>query len=224
MNTQNKTIKEILSLYNTILENKNVNETAQDLRNTLKSLGSNYSEKGDELTSGGGDVDTKLTKIVSELLTLFKEKEPNVKVRITAGDDETHRGEKYKNSLHNKGKAIDLTIDPYNSSTAKSFTTLVSELQKKYPDFGFLDEYKKQSPNATGPHYHLQIGKVSTNNSDSPTDNDTPNDTSNVSNSGEYGLEYDPLIDMLGKGIGKIFGVNENNKLDENINRIKDLL
>lgn len=220
MNSRNKIIRDILSTYNNILENKRIVERAQDLRNTLKSLG--YSEKGSELTSGGGDVDTKLTTIVSELLTEFKKIEPDVKVRITAGDDSKHREEKYKSSLHNKGKAIDLTIEPHNPDTSKSFISLVKNFQQKYPDLGFIDEYNNPSKYATGPHYHLQLGKTSTDNSNTPSSASTENQVSSWTNNVEF--ERDPLISAIGNSLANYFDIKESKKVSENIKRIKGLL
>ena len=210
MNTQNKLINDILSTYNNILENKRIIERAQDLRNTLSKLG--YQEKGNELTSGGGDVDTKLTTIVGELLTEFKKNNPNVKVKITSGNDRYHKGLDYA-SKHKTGDAIDLTIEPYNSETSKSFISLVNNFQQKYPDLGFIDEYTNPSKAATGKHYHLQLGKTSNSSSPSKSNGEFENDT-----------EDESIVSSITKSVKNAFGLNEGEKIEKNIKRIKDLL
>ena len=69
MNVQKKLIDDILSLYDTILEKRNLDETTANLRSTLNSLG--YKEQNYDLTTGG-DVNDKLTDIVATILKQFK--------------------------------------------------------------------------------------------------------------------------------------------------------
>lgn len=207
MNSQNKLINDILSTYNNILENKRIVERAQDLRNTLSKLG--YQEKGNELTSGGGDVNTKLTTIVSELLTTFKENNPDVKVRITSGNDAYHKGLDY-NSKHKSGDAIDLTIEPYNSETSKSFISLVKNFQKKYPDLGFIDEYTNPSRAATGKHYHLQLGRTQDSTSSTTTKPTTSStNTGSVSNNSTDNDEDGGFIGNVAKSLVNAIGIKE---------------
>jgi hypothetical protein len=180
MNTQNKTIKEILSLYNIILENKNVNERAQNLRNTLKSLG--YTEKESEISSGG-EITNEISNIVSEILKEYKQTNPDVKVRITSGNDKYHQDLSYA-SKHKTGNAIDITIEPYNSKNANDFINIVKKFIQKYPKLGFRDEYTNPSEAATAKHFHLEYGSggilspsKNTDTTNSPTDTDTTTGT-----------------------------------------------
>jgi hypothetical protein len=180
MNTQNKTIKEILSLYDVILENKNVTERAQNLRNTLKSLG--YTEKGSEISSGG-EITNEISNIVSEILKEYKQTNPDAKVRITSGNDNYHQDLSYA-SKHKTGNAIDITIEPYNSKNANDFINIVKKFIQKYPKLGFRDEYTNPSKAATGKHFHLEYGSggilspsKNTDTTNSPTDTDTTTGT-----------------------------------------------
>ena len=127
MSSQSKLIKDILSLYDTILENKEVEETANSLRDTVKSLG--YSEKGSELTSGG-NVNNEITELVAEILSQYKKTNPNVSVKITAGNDNYHHKLNYT-SQHKLGNAIDVVLDPYNSSNASSFIKILNYFKTK---------------------------------------------------------------------------------------------
>ena len=204
MNTQNKTIKEILSLYDVILENKNVTERAQNLRNTLKSLG--YTEKGSEISSGG-EITNEISNIVSEILKEYKQTNPDAKVRITSGNDNYHKKLSY-NSEHKTGNAIDITIEPYNSKNANDFITIVKKFIQKYPKLGFRDEYTNPSEAATGKHFHLEYGsggilqpsKVT----DTPTSTDTTTDTGGTTGTTSYNFARE-----MGKSLLNAIGIKE---------------
>jgi peptidoglycan hydrolase-like protein with peptidoglycan-binding domain len=127
-----------------------LNESASELRNTLDTLG--YVEKNSEITSGG-EISGDISKLVSDILTKFKEINPDAKVRVTAGNDDYHQN---TNSQHPKGLAIDLTVDP--PSARKEFISLLDEFKKTNSNFKYSDEYSKPSKRATGPHFHLQLG------------------------------------------------------------------
>jgi hypothetical protein len=172
MSSQTKLIKDILSLYDTILENKEVDETAETLRSTLGELG--YSEKGSELTSGGS-VNNKLTDIVTNILKQYKQSNPNVKIVISAGNDKFHQDLNYV-SQHTQGNAIDLTLNPYNSTNASAFIRILDDTKKTVPGFDYIDEYTHPSKAATAGHYHLQFGGGAT------TSNDNKSDSNNTSN------------------------------------------
>lgn len=131
-----------------------MSESAQEIRNTLDSLG--YDEKGNELSSGGEVVD-QLSDIVTKVLTDFKKTNPSVKVTVTSGNDKFHKRLNY-NSKHTEGKAVDLTLSPYNSQTSKAFKSVLDSYKSKDSNFGYIDEYTNPSGAATGGHFHLQYG------------------------------------------------------------------
>jgi len=155
MSVQKKLIEDILSLYDTILERKDLGETSATLRSTLGGLG--YKEKGSELTSGG-EVNEKLTDIVSGIFKQFKTNYPSATVTVTGGNDKFHKGLNYT-SPHTTGNAIDVVISPYDSKSATAFLNILNTTVKSTPGFTYLDEYTKPSGGATGGHYHLQYGK-----------------------------------------------------------------
>ena len=211
MNTQNKTIKEILSLYNVILENKNVNERAQNLRNTLKSLG--YTEKESEISSGG-EITDEISNIVSEILKEYKQTNPDVKVRITSGNDNYHQDLSYA-SKHKTGNAIDITIEPYNSKNANDFINIVKKFIQKYPKLGFRDEYTNPSKAATGKHFHLEYGSGGILSKSNTIDQSSGEDSLSQNYST---IPSDPLISAIGGSLIDFL------KIKENIHRIKNLL
>jgi hypothetical protein len=181
-----------LSTYNNILENKCIIERAQDLRNTLKSLG--YSEKGSEISSGG-EITSEISNIVSEILKEYKKTNPDVSVKITGGNDKYHQGLSY-NSKHKTGNAIDATIEPYNSKNANDFITIVKKFIQKYPKLGFRDEYTNPSNAATGKHFHLEY------NSEGVANN-------NVTNTNSVSDGNDGFLAQVAKGLVAQMGVKE---------------
>jgi hypothetical protein len=211
MNTQNKTIKEILSLYSIILENKNVNERAQNLRNTLKSLG--YTEKKSEISSAG-EITNEISNIVSEILKEYKQTNPDVKVTITSGNDNYHQNLSY-DSPHKTGNAIDVTIVPYNLKNANNFITIVKKFIQKYPKLGFRDEYTNPSKAATGKHFHLEYrsGGIL-----SPSKETIMKNSNQISNNDNVQNSEHSFLSSVGDMLTTRYG------LKENINRIKNLL
>ena len=129
-----------------------LNETAEDLRNTLDTLG--YGEKGNELSSGG-EISNDLSSIVSQILSDYKKTNPSVKVTVTGGNDNFHKKLGYK-SKHTEGKAVDVTLNPYNQQNAGVFKKILDKYTKG--DFSYIDEYENPSGSATAGHFHLQVG------------------------------------------------------------------
>jgi hypothetical protein len=127
-------------------------ESASELRGTLDDLG--HDEKGNELTSGGQITD-EISGIVSDVLKDYAEVKPKVKIVVTAGNDNFHKGSK---SRHTTGQAVDLVLKPYNSENAKAFMNVLNKYKSKDGKFSYIDEYTNPSPGATGPHFHLQYG------------------------------------------------------------------
>ena len=196
MNSRNKIIRDILSTYNNILENKCIIERAQDLRNTLKSLG--YSEKGSEISSGG-EINSEISNIVSEILKEYKKTNPDVNVIVTGGNDKYHQGLSY-NSKHKTGNAIDVTIEPYTSKNANDFITIVKQFIQKYPKLAFMDEYTNPSKASTGKHFHLEFNSegVANNNISKTTDTNTTSDGEETS-----------FARQIGKSLLSSIGINE---------------
>lgn len=135
-------------------ENVQINEASSELRSTIDTLG--YDEKGNELTSGG-EITDEISTITSGVLKDYKQIKPNVKVVITAGNDKYHQGLSYK-SKHVEGKAVDVTLQPYNSENAKAFIEVLNKYKGKDSKFSFIDEYTNPSKASTGGHFHLQYG------------------------------------------------------------------
>ena len=110
------------------------NETAEDVRNTLNQLG--YAEKGNELSTGG-EITNDLSTIVDQVLSDFKKTNPNVKIIATSGNDRYHKGLGYQ-SKHTEGKAIDLTLNPYNNETDSAFRKILDSYKSKNANFSYI--------------------------------------------------------------------------------------
>jgi hypothetical protein len=142
-----------------------VDEDSAELRSTLSDLG--YSEKGKEISSGG-EITDDLSGIVSKILREFKKGNPDVKITITSGNDDFHKNVGYK-SKHTEGKAVDLTISPYNTPNANAFLSILDKYKSEDSNFNYIDEYTNPSKAATGGHFHLQYatGAAKSNGTDS---------------------------------------------------------
>ena len=210
MSVQKKLIGDILSLYDTILEKKDMYETSQSLRSTISSLG--YKEKGSEMTSGG-EVNEKLTDIVSGIFKQFKTNYPSATVTVTGGNDKFHKGLKYT-SPHTTGNAIDVVISPYDSKSATAFLNILNTTVKSTPGFTYLDEYTKPSGGATGGHYHLQYGKDTqqpTTSSSASTGTETSTTGTETSTTGtkDYTGGAGKFARDIGKQILNVIGIKE---------------
>jgi len=210
MSVQKKLIEDILSLYDTILERKDLGETSTTLRSTLNSLG--YKENRSELTSGG-NVNDKLTDIVIGILKQFKTNYPTAIVTVTSGNDKYHQGLNYK-SQHTIGNAIDVTISPYDSKSATAFLNILNTTVKSTPGFTYLDEYTKPSKASTGGHYHLQYGKDTTPNTTSgSTSGSTSDSTSTETETSTTPKDYTGGAGKFARDIGgkilDVIGIKE---------------
>jgi len=136
-------------------KNGTLKESSEEIRTTLDNLG--YNEKGNELSSGG-EVTDELSSIVSSILKEFKSTNPSIKITITGGNDQFHKGLSY-NSKHTKGQAVDLVLKPYNSNTSTAFLQILDKYKNKNSKFSYIDEYKNPSGGATAGHFHLQYGE-----------------------------------------------------------------
>lgn len=144
-----------------------INEDASALRSTIKSLG--YSEKGNEISSGG-NISTEISTIVSNILKDFKETNPNVQVVVTSGNDKFHQNVGY-NSKHSQGNAVDVVLKPYTNEIGNSFIQILNKYKSSDNKFSFIDEYTNPSKASTGGHFHLQYSDGTITNT--TTGNDT---------------------------------------------------
>lgn len=131
-----------------INESKQLDESAEDLRQTLDSLG--YREKGNEIDNNG-EITDELSDIVSELFHIIKKKLPKVQIRVTAGNDRYHS--RSGDSLHPRGKALDFTVKPsrFNSEVE----SILRDFRLSRPGFKYVNEYDTRSKNWTGGHFHI---------------------------------------------------------------------
>jgi peptidoglycan hydrolase-like protein with peptidoglycan-binding domain len=129
-------------------------ESSSELRNTLDTLG--YDEKGSEISSGG-EISGEISDIVSEILKSYKATNPKVKVIVTSGNDKFHKNVGYV-SKHSTGDAVDVVLQPYNSTNAKAFINILNDYKSKNSKFTYIDEYTNPSKSSTGGHFHLQYG------------------------------------------------------------------
>jgi peptidoglycan hydrolase-like protein with peptidoglycan-binding domain len=136
-------------------DNGVLNESAAELRNDINNLG--YTEKSGQLDSGG-DISDEISGIVGDILRDFKSSNPTVKVKITAGNDQFHKGLNY-NSPHKGGNAVDLTLNPANGETKAAFEDILKSYMVKNKKFKYINEYDHPSAASTGGHFHLQYGE-----------------------------------------------------------------
>jgi hypothetical protein len=121
------------------------------LRSTILTL--NYEEKGEEI-SNGGDITADMAKYGIAVLEKIKEMYPNIKVRVTGGNDKYHQSLDY-NSRHKEGKALDLTISPDSQQNINNILKILQGFSAGDSNFRFLNEYKDPTKAATGKHFHI---------------------------------------------------------------------
>lgn len=157
-----------------IEDNKSTNGVnANKLRDAISSL-SNVNEKGNELDSGG-DIKERTAKMGESILTKLSTTFPNLKFRITAGNDFYHHNKKISGgrSAHTRGQSLDITVKNQSGKNAseEDLNKVIVELTKfiarncfgnnnDSSNFGFLNEYGYgyqvyDSPWGTGNHLHL---------------------------------------------------------------------
>jgi len=120
------------------------------LRGRIKEYG--YQEKGNEL-SIGGDITRELAIEVNALFeAIYTKFGSSVVIQITGGNDLHHKN---LNSQHKFGKGLDFILLKGNVNEVSAF---IEEFKNKTA-LSFNNEYdeNKQSPNATGNHFHVQI-------------------------------------------------------------------
>jgi hypothetical protein len=222
MSSQTKLIKDIMSLYDTILENKKVSEAVDVYDNVdFKDYVVGKS------TPSRDNINTALLQDVQTAARMA-----GLKVDITTAIS-GHDGD----SRHETGNAVDVAmINGIGSGGATNetngnaeFRKLGNKLKDALVSMGYIWNSEIGNTKAVlwqtnkgGNHFnHVHIS----NNSGEPSENSTKNtDTSNPSsettpiNSSDEVTKPDPLIMSWGKALTDFFG------LEENINRIKGLL
>lgn len=135
-----------------INQTKSLNESAENLRKVLDRLG--IKEKKiysvGEISSGG-EITKKMSDIASEVFKEIKQEMPEIKIRVTAGNDRYHSN---LGGLHSQGNAIDFTVDNYKKYGFK-IKNILRKFKNKYKGFNYLDEYLNASKYATGGHFHI---------------------------------------------------------------------
>lgn len=224
MSSQTKLIKDIMSLYDTILENKKVSEAVD--------VYDNVDFKDYVVGKSTPSKDNINTALLQDVQTAAKMAGLNVDITTAISG---HDG----GTRHETGNAVDVAkINGIGSGGATNetngnaeFRKLGNKLKDALVSMGYVQNVsEKEGPdkvvlwqtNLGGNHFnHIHIS----NNSGEPSENSTKNtDTSNpssettpISSSGEI-TKPDPLIMGWGKALTDFFG------LEENINRIKSLL
>ena len=209
MNTQNRTIKEILSLYDVILENKNVNEASDVYDNVdFKNIG-----------HGNPSSDTINIALLQDVETAAKK--AGLKVDITTAVSGHDKG-----TRHETGNAVDIAQingKPVSLSNRADADKLVAALVSM--------GYTKNKEDSSTPKSVLTFGFKKHNDHvhvsniyNKPSDQNSPETTSlsSVSDNDESGR--DPLISMWGDALIDFLKSSGGKKLGENIHRIKNLL
>ncbi len=128
-------------------EYKKLKEDDAGIRSTLDSL--DYKEKGSEIDNGG-DIEPHAAKLFTKFFQFLKKQLPEVKIKVTAGNDNFHKG--YR-SRHVYGEALDFTVVEGSKEKVKD---VLKQFKKKYSsDFKWLDEYTNPTEHSTGGHYHM---------------------------------------------------------------------
>jgi hypothetical protein len=143
---------------------------ADELRDKLTALG--YSEKSKELSSGG-DITADIAKIAEVVLAEFKKIAPDVKIKVTSGNDAFHHNLSYV-SRHTKGQAIDLTVNPNTAETRQQLKSVLDRVSDGTPGFSYIDEYSNPTKAATGGHFHLSYGNHAENSKTANAKTDSP--------------------------------------------------
>ena len=127
--------------------NKLKKESAGDIRDTLDDL--DYEEKGSELDNGG-PMQSHATELFTEFFEFLKAELPDVKIKVTGGNDKFHKG---YYSRHIFGEAIDFTV--VKGQRGEVWKVLQKFKRANPRDFKCLDEYTNPTEHSTGGHFHI---------------------------------------------------------------------
>jgi hypothetical protein len=123
--------------------------SSTEFRSKIKKLG--YTEKGNELTSGG-DLKSNFLNILGKFLDDWKKLNPKCPITFTSGNDAHHKRITSYVSRHTKGEAVDVVLP---KSCHSSFISLLNSYKLKYNGFSFIDEYTNPTDKSTGGHFHI---------------------------------------------------------------------
>jgi hypothetical protein len=129
---------------------------ANKLRTTLDELG--YIEKGAEIDNGG-DISSSLEKAASSLFRKIKELYPTYNIKVTGGNDAYHQNLSY-NSRHKSGRGLDFVVTPSNEEALDNIVKILKGFAagSGYPNFRFIDEYRRLTSAGTANHFHISWG------------------------------------------------------------------
>ena len=218
MSSQTKIIKDIMSTYDSILENKNVLE-ATDV----------YDNVDFENIGHGNPASDKInTALLQDVQNAAKS--AGLKVNITTAVSGHDRG-----TRHETGNAVDVArINGIGSGGATNstngnakFRELGNKLKDALVSMGYVWNTESGNPKAVlwqtntgGNHFnHVHISNTTSTPSSASTES---NKVSSGTNDVEF--ERDPLISAIGDSLVNFFGIKESKKVSENIKRIKGLL
>jgi hypothetical protein len=238
MSSQTKLIKDILSTYESILENRRVLE-AEDVYNDVDF---------ENIGHGNPASDNINTSLLQDVQTAAKS--AGLKVNITTAISGHDGG-----TRHETGNAVDVArINGIGSGGATNetngnaeFRKLGNKLKDALVSMGYVWNTEIGNPKAVlwqtnkgGNHFnHVHISNNSGETSAEPTkvnNTTTSGSTSSTSTSSYEETKPDPLIMGWGKAITDFFGLEEekkhinkvrpkySKKLEENLNKIKNLL
>jgi hypothetical protein len=240
MSSQTKLIKDILSIYNTILENKEVEEAVDVYDNVdFKDIG-----HGNPASDNASDKIN--TILLQDVQTAAKKAGLNVDITTAISG---HK--KSKSERHPDGNAVDISIiNGIGSGKAtnatngnQKFRELGNKLKDVLVSMGYVWNSEVGNPKAVlwqtdigGNHYnHVHVSNTTSSPSDTSDTSNTSNtsnssDTSNSSNTSntsntsdtsndEYLKKREAFKQMFGKVISSAIGVNENVK---NVDMIKN--
>lgn len=143
-----KKIKKETYIKNIVLEeHAKLKEDDAGLRSALDDL--DYDEKGNEIDNGGS-MEPHASKLFIKFFKFLKEEEPDIKIKVTGGNDNFHKG--YR-SRHVYGEALDFAV--VSGSKDKVKDVLKKFRKQNKSDFKFLDEYENPTEHSTGGHFHM---------------------------------------------------------------------
>ena len=143
-----KKIKKENFIKNIIIEeHAKLKEDDAGLRSALDDL--EYDEKGNEIDNGGS-MEPHASKLFIKFFKFLKEEEPDIKIKVTGGNDNFHKG--YR-SRHVYGEALDFAIVSGSKDKVKDVLKKFRKHNKS--DFKFIDEYENPTEHSTGGHFHM---------------------------------------------------------------------
>jgi len=141
-------VDEIAKFYEDETDDDLEMENSDSLKNFFKNEGIKYND-----IDSGGDMDRDAANKFKAVLKSLSNDIPEIDIRITSGNDQFHQ--RYPNSNHAKGKALDLVISPKNDKIVEKVYYVFCSAREKLKGFSFIDEYKFPSAGATGGHFHI---------------------------------------------------------------------